>query len=64
MLSKSHTHHFDRFLPNKCFTDMVSSYIPISNMPVPVFLLLIQRECCQRLILKDIRDKNGISVWL
>lgn len=50
----THTHHFDRFLANKCFTDMVSSYIPISNMPVPVFLLFIQRECYQRLILKDI----------
>lgn len=60
----THTQHFDRLLANKCFTDMVWSHIPISNMPVPVFLLFIQRECYQRLILKDIRDKDGISVWL
>lgn len=48
----------------QCDTEMVSSYSPISNKPVPVFLLFIRKACYQRLTLNNIRDKWYFSVAL
>lgn len=49
------------FLPSRCFTDMISSYNPISNKPAPMFLLFIQRERYQRLTVNDIRGKMAFQ---
>lgn len=63
--TNTHTHmHKYTILPDfvrEGITERVLNYSPISNKPVPVFLLFIQKECYQRLILNNIRGRMAFQ---